>query len=260
MNSGLPWLAVVVSLLGGCATAQPTLLPALPTDDRPVLIVADGAGDYRACSESMRETATADRHPFDVVTYVWSHGYLRNAVDQTDWGYAVERGDQLAKMVTAYQAKHPAAPVVLVGHSAGSAVVLSAAEDMAPDQIDRILLLAPSVSEGYDLRPALRACRSGIDVYVSEDDWVWLGLLVRLLGTTDKPLEPRAAGRFGFTPTGQSSDDAHLFDRLRVHPWRPELAADGHNGGHFGSYQPEFLRRHVFPGLFPSDARLAPPG
>src|SRR3954468_23247541 len=139
----MPWLGAFVALASGCATTQPAFLPPPPVDDRPLLIVADGAGDYRACSASIRATAEADQQPFDVITYVWSHGYLHNAVDQTDWGHARERGVQLAALVAAHQAAHPKAPVILAGHSAGCAVVLAAADCMTPDQIDQIVLLAP---------------------------------------------------------------------------------------------------------------------
>lgn len=237
------WAMALVS----CATLRPHALPELPNSDRPAVFVADGAGDYRACSGSIRKTAAQDGVSIEVVTYVWSHGYLHNVVDQTDLEHARERGMQLAELVTKHKARHPQSPVTLLGHSAGSAVVLAAAESLPSGTVERVVLLAPSLSEKYDLRPALTNVNDGIDVFVSENDWVWLGLLVRLFGTTDDPFAARAAGRFGFATRPNDPIEAGLYGKLRVHRWTPAEEATGNDGGHFGAYQPGFLRSKVLP-------------
>ncbi|HEY3790045.1 MAG TPA: hypothetical protein VGL71_14390, partial [Urbifossiella sp.] len=95
--------------------------PAPPTH---VVFVADGAGDFRSASTSFRETAAADGWPLDVRTFVWSHGFLRNLADHTDTAWARDRGRELAGLVLAQKQARPDMPVSLVGHSAGSFVVL----------------------------------------------------------------------------------------------------------------------------------------
>ena len=70
--------------------------------------------------------------------------------------------------MTAYRQAYPGRKVYLVGHSAGCAVVLAAAERLPTDSVDRLILLAPSVCVTYDLRPALRTVRCGIDVFYSD--------------------------------------------------------------------------------------------
>jgi pimeloyl-ACP methyl ester carboxylesterase len=241
------WVAVGCLLLVSCATVPSQVLPGLPHSDRPAVFVVDGAGDYRACSRVIRQTAANDGLSLEVLTFVWSHGYLRNIVDQTDFEYTRERGTQLAQAVQEHKSRHPNAPITLVGHSAGTAVVLAAAETLPPGTVDHIVLLAPSLSQEYDLRPALRSANEGIDAFISENDWIWLGLLVRVLGTTDNPLAPRAAGQFGFAEPPRDSADALLYAKLHVHRWTPEDTSIGHNGGHFGAYQPAYLRARVFP-------------
>jgi hypothetical protein len=106
-------------------------------------------------------------------------------------------------------------------------------------------VLFRSLSEHYDLRPALAATRDGIDAFVSDSDWVWLGVLVRLLGTPDDPQSVRASGRFGFAMTPQDPQ----YEKLHVHRWSPELIPLGNDGGHFGAYHPAFLRDRVLPML-----------
>lgn len=240
-------LSLVFVALPACRSVEPTVLPGLPQSNRPVVFVADGAGDFRACSGTLRDTVAADGVSLEVITFVWSHGYLRNVADQTDLEHSRRRGAVLADMVRYSQEKFPDAPITLLGHSAGSAVVLAAAESLPPETLDRIVLLSPSLSETYDLRPALTATKNGIDVFVSEKDWIWLGLLVRLLGTTDNARSARAAGRFGFAVTPTDADDADQYAKLRLHRWMPGQKVLGHDGGHFGWYQPGVLRNMVLP-------------
>lgn len=242
-----PLVLFLVGMVPACKSTKPEAIPALPSTNRPVVFVADGAGDFRACSGTLRDTIAADGLSLEVVTFVWSHGYLRNIADQTDFEHSRKRGALLAEMVRQNRARFPDAPVTLLGHSAGSSVVLAAAEALPPDTIDRIVLLSPSLSEGYDLRPALMSSKDGIDVFISDKDWIWLGLLVRLLGTTDNPMAARAAGRFGFAVTPKDADDGDLYAKLRLHRWTPGQEVLGHDGGHFGWYQPAVLRNLVMP-------------
>jgi pimeloyl-ACP methyl ester carboxylesterase len=240
-------LLLAIGLVPACKSTQPVALPELPHSNRPVVFVADGAGDFRACSGVLRNTAAADGVSLEVITFVWSHGYLRNVADQTDYQHSRNRGAMLAEMVRQNHERFPDAPVTLLGHSAGSAVVLAAAESLPPASLDRIVLLAPSLSVNYDLRPALATTRNGIDVFISEKDWIWLGVLVRLLGTMDNPRAARAAGRFGFAVTPTDAADGDLYAKLRLHRWTPGQEVLGHDGGHFGWYQPGVLRNLVMP-------------
>src|SRR2546430_801677 len=84
-------------------------------------------------------------------------------------------------------------------YSGCAAVVLEGAGAVPADSLEGIVLLAPSVSARYDLKPPLRSARQGIDVFYSRHDWFVLGLGTVLSGTTDRRLAP-AAGRVGFHP------------------------------------------------------------
>jgi pimeloyl-ACP methyl ester carboxylesterase len=237
------WLALILIAAPACRTIEPAALPGLPQTNRPAAFIADGAGDFRSCSDTFRQTAAEDHLNLDVVTFVWSHGYLRNLADQTDTDHIRNRGVTLAEMVRHNRQQFPDAPITLVGHSAGSGVVLAAAENLPPGSIDRIVLLSPSLSEHYDMRPALTATRDGIDAFISDEDWVWLGVLVQMLGTPDDPQSVRACGRYGFN----IPPDDPLYGKLHVHRWTADEKRIGNDGGHFGGYQPAFIRERVFP-------------
>src|SRR5262249_1730441 len=111
---------------------------------------------------------------------------------------------------------------------------------------DGIILLAPSVPSGYDLRPALRSTRRGVVVFCSHyADWylrVGLALTNTLCGRRFI-----AAGTVGFCPIIQSPGDAAGYAKLVHYPWSPLLAWTGHEGGHFGCYQQGYLRTFVLP-------------
>ena len=134
-----------------------------------------------------------------------------------------------------------------MAHSAGAMVTLESTRWLAPDSVDRIILLAPAVSVDYDLRRALQTSRLGMDVYTSKRDRFYLGLGTALVGTADGMLGSPAAGRVGFATPRYSPDDAVLARRLRQHPWDPSVAYTGNRGDHSGTLQPAYLKAYVLP-------------
>jgi pimeloyl-ACP methyl ester carboxylesterase len=240
-------IAVAVMLVPACTMLpRDVASPIPPVAPTHVVFAADGAGDYRSASTSLRETAAADGWPLDVRTFVWSHGFLRNLADHTDYEWAREQGRKLAAVVTEQKQRQPNVPVSLYGHSAGSFVVLEAAAQLPPDTLERIVLLAPSVSSKYDIKPALIAARNGMDVFYSKNDRVWLGAFTAVAGTSDSSTETRPAGRFGFEPQVPPVD-LPLYAKLRQYEWNPTLDQVGHDGGHYGAYQPGHLKKFVLP-------------
>jgi len=241
---------LILALAGGsgCAGYQHQVhCPALNSNQRGVIFCVDGAGGFLATSQSLGREIESARLPLALIPVDWSHGWGRVFADQMDWRHAREEGCKLAGQILAYRQTFPAGKVYILAHSAGSATSLRAAESLPPGSIDRIVLLAPSISSDYDLRPALRAVRESIEVFYSGCDMFQLGFGVVLLGTADGCRGCTASGRTGFQPVVESSEDALLYRKLRQHPWSPCLAWTGNRGGHYGGYQPEFLKAFVIP-------------
>ncbi|MBN9523352.1 alpha/beta hydrolase [bacterium] len=238
---GAQWLGGPVPVVHRTRYPEPTPV----ADARPVVWVIDGAGDLKGCSNALTQANLTAGTPVELSVFNWSHGPRRLIADQIDTAHAREQGRRLAAEIKDGQARAPGRRTVIVAHSAGCAVALAAAEALPSDSIDRVILLAPSVSAAYDLRPALRAPREGIDVLCSQRDWVALGFAVRLVGTTDRSGAP-AAGRFGFR--ADMLDDRDV-PRLRQHFWSPDVAWTGHTGGHHGMHAPTFLHTYLFPML-----------
>lgn len=214
---------------------------------RGVVFVADGAGGYHATSQALRQVAREASIPVHIETVRWSHGYGRVAADLFDRSHLQDEGHELAQRVAEFRRAYPGMAVYLVGHSAGCLIVLEAGAELPPDSVDGMVLLLPAVAADYDLRPALRSSRGGIDAFYSRRDWFYLGAATSVVGTPDGAWGADTAGRIGFRPVVQTPDDALLVGRLRQHPWAACVAWTGNRGGHYDTYQPNFLRAYVLP-------------
>lgn len=211
-----------------------------------VLYVADGAGDFRITSQTVDEVVHAIGLPLCVEPVVWSHGYGRIFADQIDRRFAQEQGHLLANTLRERKRLHPQCRIYLLAHSAGSRVILVAAEDMPANSIERIVLLGPSVQSNYDLRCALRATCRSIDVYYSPDHDFYLRGAAMLAAVFHAEFS-RRAGQIGFKPQVDSDEDARQYSKLRLIPWDPLFSDTGNRGGHYGARQPEFLKDYVLP-------------
>lgn len=246
------FLTCLLPLFAGCAAAgsraeTARYFPPPSSPPRGVVFVVNGSGDFRTVSMNLSRVLAETGTPLQMETVAWSHGYGRYIADHVDHDNQLAEGEKLAAQVSAYSKTYPGRKVYLIGHSAGCAVVLAAAERLPPDSMDRIILLAPSVCTAYDLRPTLRAARGGLDAFTSQDDTVVLGLGMRIVGTADRSCRT-AAGQYGFKPVIDSPADAALYEqRLRQHPWDPVVAWSGHGGGHYGSNEAGYLRAYVLP-------------
>jgi pimeloyl-ACP methyl ester carboxylesterase len=214
----------------------------------PVIFVADGAGDFRAASAGFRIALAEDHWPVHVETVTWSHGFLCILRDQLDYAYGRAEGCRLAARIASLKSRHPGVKIYLAGHSAGTVVAVAAAEALPPGSIEGMALLAPSLSTFYDLRPALHAVRNHVDVYYSHRDWGYLGIGTAVFGTSDRLRAP-ASGRIGFQVSSGVLEGRNDYQKVRQHEWRIGDWRFGNNGGHYGSYQPRFLRAHVLPQL-----------
>jgi pimeloyl-ACP methyl ester carboxylesterase len=225
--------------------------PAVPVPAaRSVVYVVGGAGGHQTVARNINQAVAEKCLPISVQPFLWTHPGGVGLSDLVDQDYRMAQGRRLAQTVLCHRQCYPQQPITVVAHSAGCGVVTAAAECLPPDCVERILLLAPSISECADIRPALRAARLGVDTYVSDNDRLYLGFGVALLGSSDGVRAP-AAGRTGFLPRVDCPEEATLYTRLRQHPWDPAMAVTGHNGGHSGTYQPVYLRTFILPLLVP---------
>jgi pimeloyl-ACP methyl ester carboxylesterase len=218
------------------------------------VFVTDGAGNYQMATKSLRQVLQKDGYPIDVITYEWSHGTHRIVADQIGYQHARTEGKKMARDILDYRDAHPDRPIYLVGHSAGATITMAALENLPPGVVERAILLSPALSMHYDVRPALRSVKQGMNVFYSPYDYIYLGMATCILGTPDHRWTA-PAGRAGFRVEPDPEEPA-LLGKLVQRPWQPADRELGNNGGHYGNYQPDFLRARVIP-LF-NPALLSP--
>jgi len=241
------WLPALVVGLVGCAGTRAPVTPAVPLPAaRSVVYVVGGAGGYQTLARNLNQELAEQCLSVSVQPFLWNYTRGVGLADLVDQEHRVCQGRRLAQTLVCHRQMYPNQPIFVLAHSAGCGVVTAAGEYLPPDSVERIILLAPSISECADIRPCLRAARQGVDTFVSDSDRLYLGVGVAVFGSSDGVRAP-AAGRTGFRPRVDCPEDAALYTRLRQHAWDPAQASTGNTGGHTGSYQPGYLKTFILP-------------
>ena len=115
----------------------------------------------------------------------------------------------------------------------------------ARSKVDGMVLIAPSLSPGYDLSAALAHTRGGIVSFHSALDGGLLGVGTALVGTMDG-LHSASAGLAGFQPPDTPARPGE-YAKLYQIAWEPGMTAAGHAGGHFSYMVPPFISAYVGP-------------
>jgi len=222
------------------------IFPVATSESKPLLVIVDGAGDYKGCSTAIANAVEANELDVAIEVFPWSHGRGKVLQDQTDVKHSQAKGKELAEYLLAKKKEVPERPLILICHSAGSAVCLTASILLPADFLQRHILLAPSVSPQYDIQAALRSSRNGLDVFCSKQDCLVLGLAIRVFRSADEQHDRRAAGRHGFELT-TSKVNAALLARLNQRFWSPEDEKLGHDGKHTGMFADAWIEKNLFP-------------
>ena len=243
-------LLVLLGGAAGCATApaHQVLQPPIPCGcAQAVVFSADGAGNSAELTEALRQGAAEAGLPLDVEMVDWSYGPGRYLADEMDFGHTRAAGMALAARVAAYRQTCSASRIDLIGHSAGSAVVVHAAELLPPGSIERIILLSPALSPTYDLTKALRATKRQIVAFNSRYDPALH--CTSLFGTADR-VYCTSAGVKGFTQPAYLDDAAkHSYERLVQIPWTFQRLLELQRPWHNSPTMPLYLGRQVAPWL-----------
>jgi len=158
---------------------------------------------------------------------------------------------KLAARIDALYAKNSDAPIDIVAHSAGCGVTLGALALINSDgAIGDVILLAPSVSPGYDLAPALSRIRGTLHAFHSDRDTLFLAWRTSRFGTYDN-VKTKAAGNLGFD---LSRLPPELARRVVQHPYDPAWRELGNDGTHDGPLSRAFVARVVAPLLVATPA------
>jgi len=144
---------------------------------------------------------------------------------------------RLARLIDELVERHPGCPIHVCGYSSGCYVALEALRHCrTPRPVERLILLAATISPRYDLRPLAGRVGSVHHLY-SPLDGVINGLGPLLFGCNDRRWSISAG------MTGLRHPPPFVFQRR----WSPRDIASGYLGGHFTVMSPAFIARELAP-------------
>lgn len=197
--------------------------------------------------------------PSAVELYDWTAGplwlvYNLRALDRN----RIE-ARKIAARIVAYQDRYPGRPVYLVGYSGGGGVAVLTLEALPADRkVTKVVLLAPTLAQDYDLQVALSRTEQGIHSFHSAIDVPVMVVLTMALGTTEGK-HTFTAGAFGFQrPQGPESRRQEYASHLAQHAYDLKMIESGHAGGHFGWANRGFVAKWVAPMLGPASGSEPP--
>lgn len=234
-----------------CRTAAAPAVEAITSPGSPsagLILVADGIGGMDLCGRALARAVRAAHLPYTTWVVHWCHGFGRWYADLTRYADCEARAADVAETIRLFRDRRPDVPIFLVGKSGGCAVLIKALERIETPLVERVVLLAPALSPGYDLAPALRNVRGDVVVHWSPYDLFFLGLGTGVFGTSDR-IRGRGAGLVGFRTPSPGDDPERLsaYRKLRQVRWSPSMSLTGYFGGHLGPDSPRFLAKYVVP-------------
>jgi len=165
---------------------------------------------------------------------------------------------RIADRITRQFHQFPGAPIHLVGHSGGGALVILVLEELqGPVRVTTAVLLNAAVSRRYDLTRPLARLDRGLWNFSAVGDWFFVTLGTLLCRSLDG-VHSVCAGAWGFASPPSSASSTEVHSRLHEHRWTWRDLARGHGGGHFGCTNRLFITECVAPLLMTHDSPQPP--
>jgi pimeloyl-ACP methyl ester carboxylesterase len=206
-----------------------------------VVFYLDGAGWYSSAGsveQGLRQAGCTGQFE----TFSWS-AYLGPAHDHlvTAKSRAVAR--RLSRKIEKVRRNDPTGQINVMGLSAGTAVVLSALEQL-PEGIvvDNVVLFSSSVSADYDLTRTMKHVQRSLYATCSPHDTILKTLAINADG---KP--GPAAGQTGFRMPRGSGGAAAAYRKVFNLHWQPSYLAFGWDGGHTVVTKASFVASVIAP-------------
>lgn len=165
--------------------------------------------------------------------------------------------DQIAHLISSHAASNPTGHIILTAESGGAALAIWALERLPRNVlVDRVMLVQPAISPGYDLSRALKHVKRNMYYTSSPGDWFVLGLGTSVFGTSDGA-RTNAAGFVGFR--SPRTADARQYRKLIELKYDPAWIRWGDFGSHTGALSSAFAL-HVLAPLLANDQRVSSGG
>lgn len=254
--AALVLLVAFFASAGGCVSnGAPYVTP--ERLDKGLVIILPGIEGPGLNNINIRNGLMDAGLPWAMEIYNW-HGWRPGASYAFDYEASRHQAAGIAQRILDYRRHYPGRPVFLVGHSAGGAMAVFAAESLPPEaSVEGVITLAPALSPTYDLTLALYRCHGRMLNCFSETDMLLRGLTA--VGENMDGRRGATAGFEGFTlPAGSPKLRRDAFDYLEQMEWDSSMAKTGNLGGHLGWASSGWVEAYVAPTLMHWSAKTSP--
>ncbi len=213
-----------------------------PSSLSPLVIFLDGAGHFTA-GRSVRQGLEGGGFIGSFETFSWS-SFLGPGADHLVVARSQGKARQLADRICRARREFPQGKIYVMGLSAGTALVLSALENLPGDvSVEGVVLFSPSVSAERKLTPALRHVAGRLYATCSQHDMILANLAVNADGGSGPP-----AGCRGFVlPLHLTNEDQLQYAKVVNIQWQPSYLGHGWYGGHVDVTSSRFVRQVIAP-------------
>ncbi len=234
---------LLVTGITGCQreVMQHERIPLPAAQPEPYVLHLPGIGGYLPVDRNLMRGLREGGVRGIITHYDWTGGNpgLRALYDDANKQKQV---DKVVAMLVEVHRVDPQRPIYLIGHSGGAGIAVWALERLPPEvQVQRLILLAPALSRGYNLERALQRVKERAYVFVSQHDPVLAA--TRVTGTIDG-VRVESAGRVGFD---LPPDPPEGYDKLVQIPYQDAWMELGHIGDHIGMMEPAFAAAVLAP-------------
>jgi len=213
-----------------------------PPSVSPLVIFLDGAGHFTA-GPSVRSGMERGGYIGSFDNFYWS-SFLGPGADHLVVARSQLKARQLADKSRQVRGDFPKGKIYVMGLSAGTALIVTALEDLPPGVcVDGVVLFSSSVSGQRDLSRALRHVNGRLYATCSPHDGILSNLPVNADGGSGPP-----AGLNGFTvPVTLRQEDRAQYAKVINLPWQPSYAGYGWRGGHVDATNSKFIQHVIAP-------------
>ena len=208
----------------------------------------DGAGWY-ASSGSISHGLRQAGYTGQFQTFSWS-AFLGPAQDHLVTAHSKLIAGRLADRIAAWRQSNPNDAINVMGLSAGTAVILSAIEELnGTGEIDNVVLLSPTVSGQRNLTKIMQHVRRNLYATCSPHDGIVGSLAVNADGKSGPP-----AGRGGFMlPSNSGEATRAAYSRVINLPWQPSYVGYDWTGSHTSVTSSRFIASVIAPRILSRD-------
>lgn len=224
-------LVVVLTTMAPLAGCFRTPAPTLREDQRGLVWICPGIGGGAWYLGSVYHAFRDAGVNAEIRIQEWDTPFY-NALGQLK-AYAANRRQAAtaAEQIEAYRATHPAAPIDVVGYSAGGGMALMIVEALPCDiGLRDVVLVQAAISPTHDLTGVLHRIDGRLVNLYSQLDWFVLGLGTETFGTMDRKYVA-SAGKVGFDVEAAVPEEDQRA-KLAQKPWTTAMIWAGHFGNH----------------------------